>query len=932
MQQTDPLLRTKLRPPFIRTGLVPRPRLQARISQGLRGPLTLIAAPAGFGKTTLAASCVAASGLPVAWLSLDKNDNQVGRFLSYLIAALQESGPVAGNEAAELLSAAKPAPAEAVLASLINDLDAANEERVLVLDDYQFVNSQAVHDAVAFLLEHCPNTLHMLVATRSDPPLPLARLRAHGQTVELRAADLRFTEPEAARFLNEVMGLHLDPRSIAALEERTEGWIAGLQMAALSMRDRKDVLGFIESFSGTNRYILDYLLEEVLAGQPPEIQRFLLYTSILERLTAPLCEAVLECSKSNQAGNDGSLLAARDSRATLEYLERANLFLVPLDDERIWYRYHHMFADLLGSQLLRTHPQVIPNLHRCASEWYEEHDWFYPAIEHAFSAGDFDRVARLIEGGAQQLVYQVAFETLQDWINRLPQDMVLQRVWLGITQGWLWVTKMQTGRLDSWLDQVEANFQAGETSRYSTTDRQDIRSNITALRAYDAFFKGDLLRCAGLSRQALDMLSPANGAMRVRILVQLGETYLALMDLEQASRYAHQAVEAAIALEEYHSLTVAAMRAYKALKILGKLNEAEELLRKVLSVLSHAGRADSPVATKPEQCWGDLMRERGHLDEAGVLLAQATEHARQYRSPLDIVTALIHQSMLSINQADLAQSQKVLGEAGALIQAYTIPPIVIASWSLQRARLSLERGEPVDVEMLLSNPLREEALIIQAKHLLHKGDFETAYQLLLQLEREAAAGQRNGNLIKVLILKAVALQALGDQALALEDLVRCLALAHPQSYLMTFIEEGEPVYQLLRQSLMPLHRRPLPQPLEGYVTRLLQSFEQRKKEKLSPQGTRQPDVTAAQQAAAPTGGSGKTGFLQDERALVEPLSSRELEVLGLLAQGKTNLEIARLLFIAAGTVKAHSASIYRKLDVANRTEAVARARQLGILP
>ena len=359
MQKTDTLIRTKLHLPFTRPDLVPRPRLQEQIAQGLSGPLTLVTAPAGFGKTTLVASCIATCGLPIAWLSLDKNDNQAGRFMSYLVAALQGVDDRIGREATQLMAGIQQALPEAVLTSLINDLDTASEGIALVLDDYQFISSQAVHEEVAFLLEHCPKTFHLVIATRSDPPLPLARLRARGQTVELRAADLRFTEPEATQFLNDVMGLQLDARSVTMLAERTEGWIVGLQMAALSVRDREDVRGFIEGFSGTNRFILDYLLEEVLACQPPEIQRFLLYTSILERLTAPLCDAVLaNDGGSKREGGDrlaqSASLFPDQSASVLEYLDRVNLFLVPLDDERIWYRYHHLFADLLCTQLQKS--------------------------------------------------------------------------------------------------------------------------------------------------------------------------------------------------------------------------------------------------------------------------------------------------------------------------------------------------------------------------------------------------------------------------------------------------------------------------------------------------------------------------------------------------------------------------------------------------
>jgi len=392
MQQADTLIRTKLHLPFTRPELVSRPRLQQQIAQGLRGPLTLITAPAGFGKTTLVASCIAGPGMPIAWLSLDKDDNQAGRFLSYLIAALQEADHTIGSEAARLLAASQQAPTETILTNLINDLDNPHKEIVLVLDDYQFIHSQAVHEEVTFLLEHCPKTFHLVIAARSDPPLPLARLRARDQLVELRATELRFTDPEAAHFLNDVMGLHLDAGAVAALAERTEGWIAGLQMAALSMRDRADKLGFIEGFSGTNRYILDYLLEEVLASQSPEIQHFLLVTSILERLTAPLCDQVVETFERSNVNT------FKRSNEILEYLERSNLFLVPLDDERIWYRYHHLFADLLRAQLQKsTGDQEVTQYHLRASEWYEQSGSVLDAIYHASLASDIERIERLIE-------------------------------------------------------------------------------------------------------------------------------------------------------------------------------------------------------------------------------------------------------------------------------------------------------------------------------------------------------------------------------------------------------------------------------------------------------------------------------------------------------------------------------------------------------
>ena len=466
MQKADPLIRTKLHLPFTRPGLVPRPRLQEQIAQGLRGPLTLITAPAGFGKTTLVASCVAGCGMPVAWLSLDKDDNQAGRFLSYLVAALQEADHTIGSEAAQLLAASQQAPPEAVLTSLINDLDTAGREIVLVLDDYQFISSQAVHEAVAFLLEHCPDTFHLVIATRSDPPLPLARLRARGQTVELRAADLRFTEPEAAQFLNDVMGLRLDAGSVAVLEERTEGWIAGLQMAALSMRDREDVRGFIEGFSGTNRYILDYLLEEVLASQPPEIQRFLLYTSILERLTAPLCDAVLANDEgSEREGDDRSTrsesLSLRQSASILEYLERANLFLVPLDDERHWYRYHHLFADLLRTQLQKSlGDQGVARLHLRAAAWHEQNGLILEAIHHASMASDDEMVERLIKQNYMEMMNRGEMSWVRFWMGNLSKELVYRRPWLCLYEAMSrsWFGQLEEANL--LLDEAEKRIRA----------------------------------------------------------------------------------------------------------------------------------------------------------------------------------------------------------------------------------------------------------------------------------------------------------------------------------------------------------------------------------------------------------------------------------------------------------------------------------------
>lgn len=480
MQKADPLIRTKLRLPFTRSELVPRPRLQEQVAQGLRGPLTLITAPAGFGKTTLAASCVANCGMRVAWLSLDRSVNQAGNFLHYLVAALQEADRTIGSEAAQLLAGLQQTPYEAVLTSLINDLDSTGGEMVLVLDDYQLISSLAVHEAAAFLLEHCPNTFHLLIATRSDPPLPLARLRARGQVVEVRAAELRFTVPEAVQFMNDIMGLHLDAGMVAVLEERTEGWIAGLQMAALSMRGREDVDGFIRAFAGTNCFIMDFMLEEVLARVPEEVQAFLIQTAVLTRLTGPLCDAVT---------------GASGGQEMLESLEKRNLFIVPLDDDRHWYRYHHLFADLLQTRLVQSGPERAARLLSRAAEWCEQDGQVSEAVSYALAAKDYARAAGLIAKNWGAAANRGEIETVWSWLTALPEDTVRNSAPLSTAYCWvLWLTG-RIGEMEAHLEDAERALV--EQIRPKGLDQDDeffalLPAELAGLRSFAARYHEDM--------------------------------------------------------------------------------------------------------------------------------------------------------------------------------------------------------------------------------------------------------------------------------------------------------------------------------------------------------------------------------------------------------------------------------------------------------
>jgi LuxR family maltose regulon positive regulatory protein len=919
MQKTDILIRTKLNLPFTRHGLVSRPRLQEQIVQGLRGPLTLITAPAGFGKTTLVASCVAACGVPVAWLSLDKDDNQAERFISYLIAALHNTDHAIGIEAAQLLTALPQAPVEAVLTSLINDMDSAGGEIALVLDDYQFISSLAVHEAVAFLLEHCPKAFHLLIGTRSDPPLPLARLRARGQTVELRAADLSFTEPEAAQFLNDVMGLRLDARSVAALEERTEGWIAGLQMAALSMRDREDVRGFIEGFSGTNRYILDYLLEEVLASQSLEIQRFLLWTSILERLTASLCDAVLANDEgSKREGDDRSTrsesLFLRQSASILEYLERVNLFLVPLDDERIWYRYHHLFADLLRTQLQKSlGVQDVALLHLRASEWYEQDGSTLEAIHHASIASDLERVERLIEQNYMAMAARGEMSSLRYWTGRLPKELIYSRPWLCAYEA----------ESRSWfgeLDEADRLLQEAEKSIQSATSQLDDRplvGHLAFVRSHVSAMRGDTQRAIELALVARDNYPAENLGVQLGIGVILGYAYFLDGNFPKASETLHATIQSGSASDAVSATVGACGLLARLHAVQGRLHDAFDLLQNAGQMATKAG-AQYPGAKAVVEVnigsvlyeWNDLAAalenmERGlrSINSWGksdlLALAYVTlcriQHANgDWNATVDTVQKAV----------DLIHTRGVFPEARGAVEAAQVK-LWLAQGDLQAANCWAasfdKKAFGLDDAFRFKDELTQ---ITRARVFMVQNKLDEAIELLSHLEETARSAGRMGRVIEILLLEALALREISDSEHAILALTKCLTLAEPERYVRVFLDEGQPMQMLLTQWLAHASAGPL----RDYAVRLLSAFDA------------EPRPPAPQEKVPPTGD------------LVQQLSQRELEVLHLMALGRTNQEIARQLIISRGTVKAHTANIYRKLDVANRTEAVARARDFGILP
>jgi LuxR family maltose regulon positive regulatory protein len=929
MPKTDPLIRTKLRLPFTRPELVLRPRLQDKIQQGLRGPLTLITAPAGFGKTTLVASYIAGCGMPVAWLSLDKNDNQEGRFLNYLIAALHGPDHRIGNQAAQLMAGMQPAPPEAVLTSLVNDLDTAGGEIALVLDDYQFINSQAVHEGMAFLIEHCPKTLHLVIATRSDPPLPLVRLRARGQMVELRAADLSFTEPEAAQFLNEVMGLDLDEASVVALAKRTEGWIAGLQMAALSMRGRDDVLGFIEGFSGTNRYILDYLLEEVLARQSPEIKRFLLYTSILGRLTAPLCDAILAIDDEEKREGIVQLSPAKldqrseslipsQSASTLKYLERASLFLVPLDDERQWYRYHHLFADLLRSQLQKSlGDQQVARLNLRASEWHEQNGSILDAIHHASLASDFERIERLIEENYIEMMNRGEMSLIRFWMGKLSKEVIFRRPWLCLYEAFSrsWFGQLEEANL--LLNEAERRIQAITPGQVSAGDTQAMLGYHAYVKSRVTAMQGDTRRAIELCRAAREKIPADNLGLQIEVSITLGYEYFLYGDFVNADKTLHEMIRSGYVARAINNpvagyAVLARMRAYQ-----GQLQEANNLLQKAAQLIEEASGQYLGAIGLVEVGIAALLYEWNDMEAAHVRMQRGLDLLPMWGKADDLCLAYTTLARIHLSQGKQIEAQGAIEKAVKRMQASgvfsearsEVEAMQVKFWLTQGnwqaaahwADTSKERVFDTDDPFLFNDELTQ---ITRARILMAQENLDQATGLLSQLEETARSRGRQGRLIEILILKALAMQSMGDGAHAVNDLTECLTLAEPEGYVRVFLDEGQPMQLLLVQWLAHASD----DRLRGYVNRLLSQFEM---------GA--PIVTETQEKSAPNAG------------LIEPLSQRELEVIHLIANGYTNKEIAQELVVAPGTVKAHTSSIYRKLDVANRTEAAARARQLGIL-
>jgi len=906
------LLPTKLYIPQYRSDLVPRKRLIEHLDSGLRGKMTLVSAPAGFGKTTLLSEWVHHLGCPVSWLSLDKNDNDLTRFLKYTIAALQQIVEDIGIDIQAVLGESESPNYEVILTNFVNQMEVFPEKIIFILDDFHLIESEAVYNALNFLIEYQPPSMHLVISSRSDPLLPISRLRVRGELCEIRAHDLRFTNEETATFLNDLMSFDLSPEDIAHLEKRTEGWVASLQLAALSMRGRDDWPEFIAAFSGSHRYVIDYLADEIMSRQPEEVKLFLRRTSILERFCAPLCDAVV------QAEING------DSRI-IEYLERFNLFLVPLDDHREWYRFHHLFADFLRLHLQQDEPERIPELHRRASQWFESEGLLDEAIQHALAGRDLERAARLVESIAGSLVIRRFSKVLLDWVDQLPPEINQNFPMLSIWHAWALFFLGQPDSVEPILNIAEANR--------DKAPGVPIDGFLSTVRGYLANLMGDFHQAVHLSKQALEQLPEESSEkdtliFRGAAVIWLGVNYRILGDLGQANDLF---IKAAKLNEEAGSIyaAVSAKAQSANLAILqGQLHRAMDIYQQGFQIIERwadeqgEGERTLVAGSELHLGLGTLMYEWNNLEAAAMHVQRAVEllEIGGDQAILDgyRLLAYLHQA-----QGDYEGAFDLLEKINSLKDKFTLRRVnSLLEPGLEKLYILLSRARPEMAGQLTEGPRRVESMGLRpddeidfsntgyvheheycdlARALIALDQAAEALPLLKRLQEAAHSMGQLGNEIRYLVLIGLAHHALGDSPAAMISLSKALTLAKPQGYVRLFVDEGVPLAELLQ---MAISQNSEP----DYAEELLAAFPD--------------DIRAAM-------GVGIVGAVSD--MLVEPLSERELEVLQLMAEGYKYQEIGEQLVISVNTVRHHTRNIYSKLNVNNRAQAIARANDLNLL-
>ena len=908
----DVLLATKLHMPVPYPGLVRRPRLAEQLDEGLARGVVLVCAPAGYGKTVLLADWARRGEHPAGWLSLDAGDNDPARFWRHAVAALDRARHGIGGRVAPLLGPPAPSSFQGVVTALINELAGQPDadEALLVLDDYHVIESAPVHDSLGFLLQHQPGGICVVLASRSDPPLGLARLRARGQLAEVRAAELRFTPGEAAALLQQVAagsGLALPDQAVAALAERTEGWAAGLQLAGLSLRGQDDVAAFVAAFTGSHRFVLDFLAGEVLERQSEQVRTFLLETSVLERLSGPLCDAV--------TGRTGS-------QALLEQVERAGLFLVPLDEVRGWWRYHHLFADLLRARL-EQQPGRAEQLHCNAATWYAEHGLADDAIRHAAAAGEMTWAARLIEQHFDETFYlRGEGATVQRWLSALPDDLVRSRARLLLAQAQVAATSGRVEGAEQLLDAAERASAGGADEPFEpTADRSgsllaNVAAGIALQRSYLAALRGNAEGTAAFASQALAELGEGEQMLSSIARCNLAEAEWLHGRLAEAERAFVSGIAGWRAASQH---TVAAWGCHhlgQVQRAQGRLDAAARTCRQALDAITAPARSPLPTAGPAYVGLGEVDYQRNELDTAFRHASEGIALCRQFAYLPPLAAGLATLAWIQQASGDPAGAREAIGEA---VQAAPGPAGLLNPVPAQHTRLLLAQGNLTEAARWTKecgldaddepDYSREREHLVLARVLLAQGEAERALALLGRLHEAAAAQDRAGSLIEIGALRALALAARGEERAPVDALAGTLVIACPQGYVRMFADEGPPMAALLARliAVQRTGQAAAGVPL-GYLARLQRAFG----------------------ARAPAPGSGRDTVAVP--GIVDPLTSRELEVLAMLAAGRSNQSIAGELFVTVNTVKKHVGHVLGKLGAGNRTEAVARARELSLIP
>jgi LuxR family maltose regulon positive regulatory protein len=892
LEQSKQLLRTKFYVPPIRSKQIARPRLSDLINGGLDRALILVSAPAGYGKTTLVSNWLKVTKVPSAWLSLDGGDNDPIRFLQYLVAALVPIEPGIEDDLLGMLQGIQPTQFETVINLLTNELASFSDPFVLVLDDFHVIQSEAVLKILSYLLEHLPNQMHLAILTRTDPPLPLSRLRVRGQLLDIRADQLRFTQDEIAAFLNEAMGLTLSANDLSAMEARTEGWIAGLQLAALSMQGCKDIHGFVSAFTGSHHYIMDYLAEEVLRLQPKKVGTYLLQTSILDRLSGPLCEAVVDVDTAEPV----------DGQGMLEALEEMNLFVIPLDDERRWYRYHHLFADVLRKRLEHQFPHLLPELHRRASQWYERNGFIAESIQQAIAAGDQDRSAHLIEENGCFLLMSGEVATLLNWTDSI-EFQSEAHPWLAIQKAWALAL---TGDLDS----VEPTLKVPEkllSPLEHTIEVKTLLGTIAAARAQCANSRANTQLAAEYAQEALQLLpdcSSISQSVRSVATSILGDASRINGNLEEAIQAYTEAIKIGREADNLHMVIIANSSIADILMEQGQLHRAADIYTQTLQMAVRPDGQRSPLAAGIFASMGRLSYEWNWLDDAEQNIRQCMELSRIWGDAGQLAYAHAIQARLEQARNNPENAREAMRKAELLIGEHSHSPhwsiqvkfdlarVLLAQGNLEKPSQRIQkRGLKIKDEISYQ---RESEYVLLLRVLLARGDHEAAIILSNRLLQQAEAIGQMGLVIEALILQALAHQGKKETEQALAALERALTLAQPEGYVRIFLDEGEAMTRLLCQAQSR-------QVGSGYAAVLLSKI-------------------------------GKTsGMTQPSmQLLIEPLTTREVEVLKLIEAGRSNQDIAKQFVISIPTVKRHISNIYAKLGVKSRTQAIAIGKELKL--